>query len=614
MVYVVDPASIESRVSAWANRGYQVDVMMALNRDMNYYKRGLYDGAEHEDEIQKDKSGNPITHSTSVDVPYMVPTENWNDFIYSMAKASVDAGARRIVFEEPDVFIKSGYSDAFKREWLAYYGENWVDPASSKEAEFKSQKLKVYLCYRALKDVSERIKAYDPDVKVLVASHTAISYLMYGITTSNYDYYNIPTIDGYIAQVWSDTALVPVPANGTSERRVFESAYIDYSSFAHLKLDGDGKQLYALADPKADTPGYSWTEYEQFYKTTIAAQLMQPQFKQFEVVPWSERGFAQAPGTYKTIQTNVYRALQDMYDKSATIEAGTQGIGILYSDTISQMSTAGAVTSFYGPMVPLVAKGIPLQVIPAETLTKPNVLANTKVLFVSYDQWKAIDGNAGAGEGTGSKVNDALRDWVKAGGVLVYAGGSGSTDQLNEWWAENNLSSPKQDLWNKLGLNVSNEQTSAGTNDVELQASGGTGVFGGRSSIAVPKRFAVTSAEPGAGATSLYAASGRSVAYEQAVEQGKVIVVGVAPDYFASRPAASQLIRDIAKYAVEQAGGDLRRSESAQVRPRAVHDDSSDGPAGAIAAARVLHRSVRRPAAGRDRDDGDAAPHDCDAV
>lgn len=65
----------------------------------------------------------------------------------------------------------------------------------------------------------------------------------------------------------------------------------------------------------------------------------------------------------------------------------------------------------------------------------------------------------------------------------------------------------------------------------------------------------MTSAELGAGATSLYAANGRSVAYEQAVEQGKVIVVGVAPDYFASSPTASQFIRDIAKYAVEQAGG-----------------------------------------------------------
>ncbi|MCC3372388.1 S-layer homology domain-containing protein [Cohnella sp. REN36] len=554
MVYVFEPTSIKSRIASWTNRGYQVDVMMALNRDMNYYKRGLYDGVQHVDEIQKDKDGNLFTHSTSVDVPYMVPTENWNNYIYSMAKASIDAGARRIVFEEPDMFIKSGYSDAFKREWLAYYGEDWVDPASSKEAEFKSQKLKVYLCYRALKDISERIKAYDSNVKVLVASHSGIGYLMYGITTSNYDYYNIPTIDGYIAQEWSDAALVPVPANGNSERRIFESAYIDYSSFAHLKLGDDGKQLYALADPKADTPGYSWTEYEQFYKTTIAAQLMQPQFKQFEVVPWSERGFAQAPGSYKTIQTNVYRALQDMYEKSATIEAGTQGIGILYSDTISQMSTAGAVPSYYGPMVPLVAKGIPLQVIPAETLTKPNALANTKVLFVSYDVWKAIEGNVGVGNGTGSKVNDALRDWVKGGGVLVYTGGSGSSDQLEEWWTETNLSSPKQDLWNKLALNVASERTSKGTNDIVLQSSGGAGVFGGRSSINIPKRFTVTSAELGAGATSLYEANGQSVAYEQEVDQGKVIVMGVSADYFASSPEASQLIRDIAKYAVEQAG------------------------------------------------------------
>ncbi|GGD82058.1 S-layer homology domain-containing protein [Paenibacillus nasutitermitis] len=553
MVYVSNPASLESKIGAWTGKGYQVDVMMAVNRDMNDYVPGNFDGQNHEDEIQLDKDGNRFTHPTAVHVPYMVPTENWNKYVYELSRRSIEAGAKRIVFEEPDVFLKSGYSEAFKREWQSYYGQPWVAPDSSRDAEYKAQKLKVFLSYRTFKEVSEKIKAHYPGTEVLIASHTGISYLMYGITTSNYDYYNIPTIDGYIGQVWSDTALVPVPYAGKSERRIFESAYIDYSSFANLKLGNDGKQLYALADPKADSSSYGWQEYEDFYKTTIAAQLMQPQFKQFEVVPWAERGFAQAPGPYKTVQTNVFRALQDMYDKPASVEAGTSGIGVLYSDTISQMASSGSVNSFYGPMVPLVAKGLPIQVIPVENLTKPEALSTTKVLFASYDVWKAVDGNGSPQ--TGNKVNEAIRDWVNGGGVLVYTGGSGASDSLSEWWQGQNLPSPKQDLWNKLGLAVNNEQTSTGVADVELQAaSGGDGAFGGRESVVIPRNFTVTTADLGAGAVPLYTAGGKAAAYEQPVGSGKVIVLGVTPAYFAASQTASQLVRDIAKYAVEQAG------------------------------------------------------------
>ncbi|UVI31809.1 S-layer homology domain-containing protein [Paenibacillus spongiae] len=554
MAYIGNPASIESHIASWTNRGYQVDAMLAVNRDMNDYVRGNFDGKTHYDEIQVDRDGNRFTHPTDVNVPYMVPTENWNKYVYELSRRTIEAGAKRIVFEEPDVFLKSGYSDAFKREWKSFYGSDWIDPVSSKDAGYMSQKLKVYLSYRAFKDISEKIKSNYPDVEVLIASHTALSYLMYGITTSNYDYYNIPTIDGYIAQVWSDTALVPVPYAGTSQRRVFESAYIDYSSFANLKLGNDGKQLYALADPKADSGTYSWPEYEAFYKTTIAAQLMQPQFKQFEVVPWSERGFAQAPGPYKTVQTNVYRALQDMYDKPATVEAGTPGIGVLYSDTISQMATSGDINAFYGTTVPLVAKGVPIQVIPAENLTKPNALADMNVLFVSYDVWKAVDGNGGGGIGV--KVNEALRDWVSQGGVLVYTGGAGSSDDLSEWWSEADLSSPKRDLWNKLGLAVSGEATTTGSGTVTLRAAGaGNGVFGGRGTIDVPAKFAVTAGTLASPAVPLYTtADGKAVVYEQPIGSGKAIVAGVAPGYFASSAMAAQVLRDIAKYAVEQTG------------------------------------------------------------
>ena len=56
-----------------------------------------------------------------------------------------DAGVEAIYLEEPEFWVKNGYSEGFKREWRNYYGEDWQPPYSSVDAAWKASKLKYFL-------------------------------------------------------------------------------------------------------------------------------------------------------------------------------------------------------------------------------------------------------------------------------------------------------------------------------------------------------------------------------------------------------------------------------------------------------------------------------------
>ena len=59
-------------------------------------------------------------------IPYIVPTLNYiRYFKETQIKRVIDAGIVAIFLEEPEFWARSGYSDAFKREWKAYYGTEW---------------------------------------------------------------------------------------------------------------------------------------------------------------------------------------------------------------------------------------------------------------------------------------------------------------------------------------------------------------------------------------------------------------------------------------------------------------------------------------------------------
>ena len=132
MVYGLNDSSPE-RIRQHKDAGYVIHFMTGIAwGHYTDYLYGEYDGMNHWDEAQQDRFGNLILHGK--DVPYMVPTIAFADYLSIKLRAIVDAGAEAIHVEEPEFWDRGGYSPAFKREYELYYREPWKAPHESVDA------------------------------------------------------------------------------------------------------------------------------------------------------------------------------------------------------------------------------------------------------------------------------------------------------------------------------------------------------------------------------------------------------------------------------------------------------------------------------------------------
>ena len=148
IVYGIDP-KLPDRIQTWRDRGYRIHVMTGVSwGSYQDYLYGRFDGVNHEDEAQTDRGGKKISHGG--DVYYMCPGTNYGKFLCQGIQRALDAGTEAVHLEEPEFWVHGGYSEGFKREWRAYYGEDWQPPHSSVDAQWRASKLKYYLYCRAL--------------------------------------------------------------------------------------------------------------------------------------------------------------------------------------------------------------------------------------------------------------------------------------------------------------------------------------------------------------------------------------------------------------------------------------------------------------------------------
>lgn len=147
IVYGINP-SLPERLKGWKEHGYITHLMTGVAwGGYQDYLYGRFDGEEHLDDAQMDREGNRISHGG--DVYYMVPTKPFTEYLKTLLKVPLDLDVEAIHLEEPEFWVRGGYSEGFKREWREFYGTEWVDPESSEEAFYKASKLKQFLYYRS---------------------------------------------------------------------------------------------------------------------------------------------------------------------------------------------------------------------------------------------------------------------------------------------------------------------------------------------------------------------------------------------------------------------------------------------------------------------------------
>ena len=466
MVYGVNDAGgdFEKRVESWRSKGYNVQFMtgIAWGQYQDYFM-GKFDGKTHWDEGQVTAKGDTIWHGRYV--PYVVPTASFLSYMKTHIKRAIDAGVTAIYLEEPEFWSRAGYSESFKTAWQTYYGFAWMPQHQSPEATYLSAKLKYHLYYEALKDVFTYAKKYSDStgkkVKCFVPTHSLINYASWNIVSPEASLASLSVVDGYIAQVWTGTSREPVFFNGIKKERVFENAFLEYGCMLSMTKP-TGRKIYFLTDPIEDRR-QTWDDYKRNYQATFTAQLLYPSVASYEVMPWPRRIYKgrfrlennEAPQpispAYATQMQVMVNALNNMPASTNKI-SGSQGIGVLLSNSIMFQRfvvhpdySDSMLSDFYGMALPLLKRGIPVEMVHMENLSSPNALKDIRVLVMSYANMKPMD----------AAIHRQLAAWVKNGGQLLYYGTDTDPYQtVREWWntGGNAYASPSQHLFELLGL------------------------------------------------------------------------------------------------------------------------------------------------------------------
>lgn len=464
IVYGIDP-KLPERLATWRDRGYRVHVMTGVSwGSYQDYLYGRFDGVNHEDEAQTDRAGNKISHGG--DVYYMCPGENFGKFLCVGVKRALEAGAEAIHLEEPEFWVRGGYSEGFKREWMAFYGEPWEPPHRSVDAQWRASKLKYYLYRRALQQVFDFVQQWNREhgrqVRCYVPTHSLINYAHWRIVSPESSLARLRGCDGYIAQVWTGTSRTPNTYRGVRKERTFESAFLEYGAMQNL-VRATGRTVWYLNDPVEDNPDHDWEDYRVNWESTLVASLLQPEVWRYEVMPWPDRIFRGKyrlkrgesrregiPAAYATELQTVLRALNDMNQRDVRWEAGTRGLGVVVSDSMMFQRGDPApgdpqFSQFYGLALPLLKRGMPVEPVQLENATLRGYLKRYEVLLLTYHGMKPLSPD----------VHEALADWVKQGGVLVcWDDDRDPYHAVREWWNTEGrtYATPRQHLFERLGL------------------------------------------------------------------------------------------------------------------------------------------------------------------
>lgn len=400
-------SDLESRIKSFKSKGYVIHFMTGIAwGEYQDYLNGQFDGLVHWDDAQMDCFGKRIIHGTSEDIPYMVPTYAFIEYMVFKLKQVVDLGVEAIHLEEPEFWSHAGYSTAFKREYEVYFGTPWVDPKNDYKVLYRVQMLKAKLYQRALNLISERIKLYALEryqsiLPVYIPTHSLINYSQWKIMSPESQLIGLPSIDGFIAQVWTGTSREPNVYKGIKKERTFETAYLEYSIMASFQ--SKKQKLWFLHDPIEDNPGYDWTNYQYNYEKTLIASLLIPSVNTYEICPWPTRIFdrklpAQSidstyiPKSYDVYLNQIFQLLGDVPISSSHEEEVK--VAILFSDTAmyhreNPIETDLTFSDFYGLALPLIKRGISLQFVTVEQLLSDTELnLNFDILVMSYDFMK----------------------------------------------------------------------------------------------------------------------------------------------------------------------------------------------------------------------------------
>ncbi len=443
IMYGADPR----RFANWSQAGYPI-VMMDGFRDYQPYADA------YPEVVQTRRDGSRLQIETSF---YLAPAPERIAQLVERYLQMVDAGVIGVCPEEPEYWADAGYEPTFQQLYQQRLGRPWQPPHESHSARWTADRLKARLMNEAIFTILNAVRARKPSVKRMVAVHSPLNYALWRICLAHHALIlgaDSP-VEEVIGQVWSDTVRTPIPSGGDTRPEPFAMAYLEYGSLAGL-LRGTERRLWFLCDPLSDVQARSLSEHQEYYFATLVASLMYPEATGYEVLPWPERIFGSVPSEYAVTILSAIRASEAIAEQPrATLDAGVEGIGALFSDTMTAVRgepEIAPVEDLCALTVPLVKAGVPVTMLSLQRVPERGYLQGARVLLWAPETVKPLS----------EAELRALAEWVRNGGWLWVVGGANGYDDIPEQpWRQAGQPTPLHWLFQMLGIPLQMETVRA---------------------------------------------------------------------------------------------------------------------------------------------------------
>ena len=351
-------------------------------------------------------------------------------------------------FLEPEYLASAGYAPAFKQAWQTEYNAPWLDPLSSINARFRASRLMAQGVAARTQSAMQGVAARKPNARRMVALQSLLNGAESGSISPVTRIAGLNEVTDVFADVDLNTALAPIRYAGLRQERTFDRAYLEYSSLFHAAKGANKRVWFQINPLLGDLPTPS--DIRANFEHILAAALLFPDVSAYQLVLPYQQLTSALPSDEQGRMHSLLSALEDMHNQTAVSGNADKDddIGVLIGDSIQwqrEGPSPSDLDGVFGLSLPLLQRGIPVQLASLDRAADPGYLNGFKTLLVSYDFQKPL----------GIRTQQALVEWVRRGGSLIYVGGTDAYNTVSDsWWQQANLPAPQMDLWKQFGLTL----------------------------------------------------------------------------------------------------------------------------------------------------------------
>jgi hypothetical protein len=440
----------QATAEAWKARGYTV-----------WFSTDLRDtpaaGQPAAADAQTSRDGAAITRDGRA---YVYPSTARATATGQAINSALGAGSDGVLVDGAGVWSKAAYSPAFKEAWTTKQGGTWQDPSTSMATRWQTSQFMANLVQTSMGSLLSGVSDARPAAERIITLDSSFSSTLRDLIEPPRALSFLPSVQGVVGLDATDLMDTPVRHGGVRTTQPFAISYLSDSALVQL-MRGTQKPVWLRLTPAltgADTAAWK----DRLEECTVSALLLKDA-DHFDL-SMSPQQATPLPEDLQTELDAITAAVRDPHP--ASLDDGNaavmQTVGILVGDTAAWQtddSAGSSADAILALAIPLLQRGIPVQLVPLERATEPSFLRQFKTLLLSYDMQKPLE----------SRIHEGLADWTRRGGSLVVFGG---TDAFNTapgtWWTQAGLPAPQTDLWKVLGVPATGGPTTVPARTLDL--------------------------------------------------------------------------------------------------------------------------------------------------